>query len=166
MDGLFFIGGPSALTDRLASILAHGEDGLDAAIIAVAEAAQKNMKGVLEGQGSHSRGTPTPASPGGPPAQVTGTLAKSVAKAVKVKKGGATAFIGPTKPADEAFYGRFLQRGYVPNGGKRRTRAQRRSRGTSGKVRYPYVEKARDLTIAEAGPIAAEAVGLTLRGVR
>jgi hypothetical protein len=73
--------------------------------------------------GSHKRGTPTPATPGGPPAAITGNLGRSIAATPAVKGfSGYVATVGAGM-----VYARALELGH-PN-------------WASG-VRYPYMEPA------------------------
>lgn len=57
---------------------------------------------------SHERGTPTPAPPGGPPAMISGSLARSV-KAKPVRQVGPGRFVGLVGPT--IVYGPIQERG-------------------------------------------------------
>jgi hypothetical protein len=79
---------------------------------------------VVSGGPRHKRGTKTGATPGGPPASITGNLQRSVKTEVKKGFDGYTAEVFPS-----AVYARAVDMGSP--------------RWTSG-VKYPYMEKAYD----------------------
>jgi hypothetical protein len=79
---------------------------------------------VVSGGGRHKRGTKTPATPGGPPASITGNLQRSVKTEIMRGFGGYTAEVFPT-----AVYSRAVDMGS--------------DRWTSG-VKYPYMQQAYD----------------------
>lgn len=155
MTGLDWANGHDPLPALLERFIEQGQAGLDAGIAALAEVVQTDMVAVLS-ETEHPAHTPTTATRGGPPAKVSGLLAELVAKAVKFRPGGAIAFIGPT--GERKHIARFMQHGWHPHHGKRRSRAERRRLPATGKVAYPFLAPVRDRTIAQAGPVVAEAV--------
>lgn len=79
--------------------------------------AQAVRRKLREG-GRHERGTPTPASPGGPPAQITGKLAKAPI-ARRPKRVGTLTWEGGCRIRRDGFYGTMLDSGqYGPGGGR------------------------------------------------
>lgn len=65
------------------------------AIAALADVTVKAIQASARSGGSHALGTPTPASPGGPPAMISGTLANSIGRSpISRGSGGATCQIG------------------------------------------------------------------------
>jgi hypothetical protein len=70
---------PGVFTELMAGLAAELEFRSAAAMVAVADAVVDEARRNLMAQ-SHAYGTPTPATPGGPPAMISGTLAGSVAR--------------------------------------------------------------------------------------
>jgi len=75
----------------------------------------KGLRAEINSTGKHKKGTPTPATPGGPPGRITGGLSKGVAKtkATKVRDGVYKARVTIGRAA---FYGRILDKDGTRNG--------------------------------------------------
>lgn len=109
------------------------DDGLPAAVQEATKLVSDLIKADMAGPAGltrfprHDRRTPTPAAPGGPPAQVTGRMARSVRAAPvrKSKQARSTGRIGARTPYAHA----------VAN-------------GTGGKNAYPFVEGTRRRILA------------------
>lgn len=99
----------------------HGIDELEAAFTKMAERAQvETRNGVIEAAhmaeaamkvragegGRHKKGTPTPATPGGGPAVITGTLRRSIGVG-SIEKWGAFGY--QTKVGPTSIYGRAVE---------------------------------------------------------
>jgi hypothetical protein len=69
---------PGEFTKLFAEVGVIAEVNTREALTAAALAIEREAKLSLSRSGTHKRGTPTPASPGGPPALISGTLRRSV----------------------------------------------------------------------------------------
>jgi hypothetical protein len=100
---------------------------------------------------THTYGTPTPATPGGPPAKISGDLLRSVTHEVE----GSVARIGPA----DLPHSRYDTRGLRSRGG---ARAPTSDTGTIGKaleenLGYPWLAPSADKMMAAADVLVLEA---------
>lgn len=112
----------------------------------LAEALVEQARANTSSNGSHSYGTPTPASPGGGPAQISGTLTDSIGHSEPVPDlGGWSIKVGP-------------RTGQYPPYGRRATSADRYGyyleTGLRNGATYPWLKPAAD-AVAAGGALAA-----------
>jgi hypothetical protein len=121
-----------------------GEQGIARTPIALADLADAILKQakVNAGNGSHAWGTPTPARPGEGPAQISGTLVRSLARTAVNRTGtGAEVRVG-TQPGMVPPYGRTPSSKY----------GSYLEAGLKNGARYPFLTTAFALGVHVAAP--------------
>jgi hypothetical protein len=126
---------PGTFTRLFTEVGMVAETGTREALGAAAAAVERAAKENLARAGTHKRGTKTPASPGGPPALVSGTLRRSVTHTLVTR---VNVGIWETKVGTGV--------GVFPPYGKNRTASSQYGAaletGLRNGVRYPWLEPA------------------------
>lgn len=101
--------GADLLEDAFTAQIERARGRASSAVLAAAHAVEAHMKLRAGEGGRHAKGTPTPASPGGGPAVISGTLRRSIMVEGPSSWGlaGFSARIGPT-----VIYGRRIELEY------------------------------------------------------
>lgn len=88
---------PGVIPRKLALVTAEGNRRSDEALLVTAISVENEVKVALLRSGTHVAGTPTPASPGNPPALVSGQLRRSISHTVLKGLAVTTVRIGPAE---------------------------------------------------------------------
>ncbi len=140
--------GPGVIRDLLAKTALVAEQNTRRALTATGLAIERQAKINIGKGGTHKYGTPTPASPGGPPALISGNLRRSITHTPVIRAlGGWEMRVG-------------VAAGFYPPYGKTRTASSRYGwyleTGLRNGARYPFLTPAFHTIMPRVHGITAE----------